>query len=93
MSAGMRVPWGTGRFERVLVYGLGMSGRAAARMLLGRGVSVVAVDAKAGLDVADLEIGRRAGKAKLELWQAPSPRSCRRRPGASTRSSSLPACP
>jgi UDP-N-acetylmuramoylalanine-D-glutamate ligase len=42
----MRAPWGSGRFERVLVYGLGLSGRAAARLLLSHGVSVVAVDTK-----------------------------------------------
>ncbi len=68
----MRVPWGNGRFERVLVYGLGLSGRAAAHMLLGRGVSVVAVDAKAGIDVSDLEAAAGAGKAKFELLAAAS---------------------
>jgi UDP-N-acetylmuramoylalanine-D-glutamate ligase len=51
----MRAPWSSnGRFERVLVYGLGMSGRAAAKMLLERGVSVVAVDSKTDVDVSDL---------------------------------------
>ena len=67
----MRVPWGNGRFERVLVYGLGLSGRAAALMLLSRGVSVVAVDAKAGIDVSDLEAA--AGKAKLEILTGAEP--------------------
>jgi len=43
----MRAPWGSGRFERVLVYGLGLSGRAAAKLLLARDVSVVAVCARA----------------------------------------------
>jgi UDP-N-acetylmuramoylalanine--D-glutamate ligase len=62
----MRVPWGNGRFERVLVYGLGMSGRAATLMLLARGVSVVAVDAKAGIDVSDLEAAA-SEKARFEL--------------------------
>jgi UDP-N-acetylmuramoylalanine--D-glutamate ligase len=57
----MRAPWGNGRFERVLVYGLGLSGRAAAKMLLERGVSVVAVDSKTDVDVSDF-----AGK--FELW-------------------------
>jgi UDP-N-acetylmuramoylalanine--D-glutamate ligase len=71
MSA-MRVPWGNaGHFERVLVYGLGLSGRAAARMLLSRGVSVVAVDAKEGIDVSDLEAAA-AGKAKLEILSNPA---------------------
>jgi UDP-N-acetylmuramoylalanine--D-glutamate ligase len=52
----MRAPWGSGRFERVLVYGLGLSGRAAARLLLGRGVAVVGVDTKPAdkLDLTDL---------------------------------------
>jgi UDP-N-acetylmuramoylalanine--D-glutamate ligase len=50
----MRVPWGSGRFERVLVYGLGLSGRAAARLLLARGVSVLAVDDLPGTAAADL---------------------------------------
>ena len=42
----MRVPWGSGRFDRVLVYGLGLSGRAAAQLLLDHGVEVIAVDAR-----------------------------------------------
>ena len=62
----MRGPWGNGRFERVLVYGLGMSGRAAAKMLLERGVSVVAVDSKQDVDVSDF-----AGK--FELWPGGEP--------------------
>jgi UDP-N-acetylmuramoylalanine--D-glutamate ligase len=62
----MRAPWGNGRFERVLVYGLGMSGRAAAKMLLERGVSVVAVDSKTDVDVSDF-VG------KFELWPGGEP--------------------
>lgn len=52
----MKVPWGSGRFDRVLVYGLGLSGRAVARLLLDRGVAVVGVDARpaAELDLDDL---------------------------------------
>ena len=68
----MRVPWGNGRFERVLVYGLGMSGRAATLMLLSRGVSVVAVDAKPGIDVADLEAAA-SEKSKFELLAGGEP--------------------
>jgi len=49
----MNGPWGTGRFERVLVYGLGLSGRAAARLLLARGAAVLAVDDKP-VDPGDL---------------------------------------
>ncbi|HWM93350.1 MAG TPA: UDP-N-acetylmuramoyl-L-alanine--D-glutamate ligase [Thermoanaerobaculia bacterium] len=63
----MRAPWGTaGRFERVLVYGLGMSGRAAARMLLERGVAVVAVDSRTDVDVSDFT-------GKFELWPGGEP--------------------
>ena len=62
----LRTPWGKGRFERVLVYGLGMSGRAAAKMLLERGVSVVAVDSKTDVDVSDFS-------GKFELWPGGEP--------------------
>jgi UDP-N-acetylmuramoylalanine--D-glutamate ligase len=50
----MIVPWGSGRFERVLVYGLGLSGRAAARLLLERGVAVAAVDDRPDVDPGEL---------------------------------------
>jgi UDP-N-acetylmuramoylalanine--D-glutamate ligase len=51
----MNGPWTpSGRFERVLVYGLGLSGRAAARLLLAHGATVVAVDDKA-VDMGDLQ--------------------------------------
>jgi len=64
----MRAPWGSGRFERVLVYGLGLSGRAAARLLLSRGVSVVGVDTKPKekLDLDNLE-DAATGKVTFEL--------------------------
>ena len=64
----MRAPWGSGRFERVLVYGLGLSGRAAVRLLLSRGVSVVAVDTKPKekLDLENLDEAT-TGKATFEL--------------------------
>jgi UDP-N-acetylmuramoylalanine--D-glutamate ligase len=55
----MNVPWGSGSFERVLVYGLGLSGRAAARLLLARGVAVVAVDDGAGVDPGELAAQQR----------------------------------
>ena len=51
----MNGPWTpSGRFERVLIYGLGLSGRAAARLLLAHGATVLAVDDKA-VDAGDLE--------------------------------------
>ncbi len=53
----MNVPWGErGEWRRALVYGLGLSGQAAARLLLRHGVEVVGVDARpaAALDLADL---------------------------------------
>lgn len=64
----MRAPWGSGRFERVLVYGLGLSGRAAVRLLLSRGVAVVAVDTKPKekLDLENLDEAA-TGKATFEL--------------------------
>jgi len=55
----MNGPWGNGRLERVLVYGLGLSGRAAARLLLARGAAVLAVDDKP-VDAGDL-----AGRIEL----------------------------
>jgi UDP-N-acetylmuramoylalanine--D-glutamate ligase len=59
----MNGPWTpSGRLERVLVYGLGLSGRAAARFLAARGVIVVGVDEKP----ADrLDLGDLAGRIEL----------------------------
>jgi UDP-N-acetylmuramoylalanine--D-glutamate ligase len=51
----MNGPWTTsGRFERVLVYGLGLSGCAAARLLLTHGATVLVADDKP-VDAGDLE--------------------------------------
>jgi UDP-N-acetylmuramoylalanine--D-glutamate ligase len=58
------VPWSAGEWRRVLVYGLGLSGRAAARLLLDRGVAVVGVDAR---PAAELELGELAGRPGFEL--------------------------
>ncbi len=52
------------RLGRVHVLGLGLSGRAAAELLLGRGVEVVASDRRGA---AELELGALAGAAGLEL--------------------------
>lgn len=43
----MRTPWSPEEWRHVLVYGMGLSGRAAARLLLKHGVSVLGVDEKA----------------------------------------------
>jgi len=68
----MRASWGSGRLERVLVYGLGLSGRAAAKLLLARDVSVVAVDVRPEdkLDLTGLEPGL---KATLEVLAGAEP--------------------
>ena len=42
----MDVPWSDAPWQRVLVYGLGLSGVSAARFLRRRGVAVVGVDAR-----------------------------------------------
>ena len=52
----MKVPWGDGDWRHVVVYGLGVSGQAAARFLAARGVAVTALDRRplAELDLAGL---------------------------------------
>ncbi|HXU33119.1 MAG TPA: UDP-N-acetylmuramoyl-L-alanine--D-glutamate ligase [Thermoanaerobaculia bacterium] len=57
-------PWGTGRFERVLVFGLKLSGVSAARFLRKRGVAVVGVDRK---NVDELDLGELARDPGVEL--------------------------
>jgi UDP-N-acetylmuramoylalanine--D-glutamate ligase len=69
----MKTPWASGEIRQALVYGLGLSGRAAARFLLARGVSVTAVDARPreALDLGDLTTDSRltvlAGREPEEL--------------------------
>ncbi|MBW8878236.1 MAG: UDP-N-acetylmuramoyl-L-alanine--D-glutamate ligase [Acidobacteria bacterium] len=58
----MNGPWNS-RLGRVLVYGLGLSGRAAARLLIARGATVLAVDDKT-VDAGDLA-GAFAGKFEM----------------------------
>jgi UDP-N-acetylmuramoylalanine--D-glutamate ligase len=87
----MNVPWGSGRFERVLVYGLGLSGQAAARLLLARGVAVAAADDRAGADPGELAADPRfrlltAGEAGALAGEAPATAS-----PAATRGSELAA--
>ncbi|HXT20574.1 MAG TPA: UDP-N-acetylmuramoyl-L-alanine--D-glutamate ligase, partial [Thermoanaerobaculia bacterium] len=52
--SGLDVPWSSQPWRRVLVYGLGLSGRAAAAFLRRRGVEVVGVDAR---PAEQLELG------------------------------------
>ncbi len=54
-------------WKRALVVGLGASGKAAARLLLDRGVAVLAVDDK---PAAGLDLGALAGAPGLELGGA-----------------------
>lgn len=64
----MRVPWSDKGWRRVLVYGLGVSGRAAASFLRGRGVAVLAVDDS---DPAQLDLPGWAEDQGIEvLWAA-----------------------
>ncbi len=58
----MRVPWSEKEWERVMVYGLGRSGLAAAAFLRSRGVTVVGVDRR-----EELDLGSLAGDPGLEL--------------------------
>lgn len=64
----MKNPWGAGRLEKALVYGLGLSGKAAARLLLGHGVEVAAVD---GRREEQLDLGDLAGRIALYVGAEP----------------------
>lgn len=50
----MKTPWSTDEWKRVVVYGLGSSGLAAARFLVSQGVAVIGVDQRSdvGVDLA-----------------------------------------
>ena len=58
----MRVPWSEREWREVVVYGMGRSGLAAARLLRSRGVRVHAVDARSEVAMGDL-----AGDPGIEL--------------------------
>ncbi|HEX5759405.1 MAG TPA: UDP-N-acetylmuramoyl-L-alanine--D-glutamate ligase [Thermoanaerobaculia bacterium] len=67
----MRAPWAAGAdWRRVLVYGLGLSGKAAARLLLRQGVAVVGVDSR---PAPVLDLGDLANDPRLELLGPPEP--------------------
>ncbi|MCG8459938.1 MAG: UDP-N-acetylmuramoyl-L-alanine--D-glutamate ligase [Holophagales bacterium] len=59
-------------WRRVLVYGLGLSGRSAAELLRARGVAVLAVDQR---DAAELELGELASDPGMRLLQDGEPDS------------------
>jgi UDP-N-acetylmuramoylalanine--D-glutamate ligase len=66
------VPWSDRPWRRVLVYGLGLSGRSAVAFLRRRGVAVVAVDARP----ADaLELGELADDAEVLVLAGEEPRA------------------
>ncbi|HEX4497487.1 MAG TPA: UDP-N-acetylmuramoyl-L-alanine--D-glutamate ligase [Thermoanaerobaculia bacterium] len=58
----MNGPWSNDPIERVLVSGLGLSGRAAARFLLAHGAGVLGVDEK---PADKLDLGDLAGRIEL----------------------------
>jgi len=60
----MQVPWSEQSWRRVAVYGLGLSGRAAAALLRSRGVEVVAFDARTA---SALDLGPLAADAGIDL--------------------------
>jgi len=66
----MDVPWSSTAWRRVLVYGLGLSGTAAAAFLRRRGVEVVGVDARAA---ADLDLGALVGDAGFSVLPGGEP--------------------
>ncbi len=66
----MDVPWSAAPWRRVLVYGLGLSGRAAVAFLRRRDVEVVGVDAR---PPAQLELGELAADPGFTLLAAGEP--------------------
>jgi len=69
MEMTMKTPWSTEEWRRALVYGLGLSGRAAARLLLRKGVEVTGVARRTSeeLDLASLDDGSLARAEGLDL--------------------------
>lgn len=61
---GLQVPWSREPWSRVLVYGLGLSGRSASRLLLARGVAVLGYDDR---DATELDLEQLAADARFEL--------------------------
>jgi UDP-N-acetylmuramoylalanine--D-glutamate ligase len=67
----MRAPWIQGELKRALVYGLGLSGQAAARLLLTRGVEVVGVDEKPAEKIDLSGLGDLAGHVEVRSGGVP----------------------
>lgn len=62
----------SGEWRRALVYGLGLSGKAAAALLLARGVEVWAVDRRAGTaEEPELRLGALANDPRFHLLPEP----------------------
>ncbi len=57
----LSVPWGSQNWRRVVIYGLGLSGQAAARFLRARGVAVVGVDRRGAAEIAVPDLERDPG--------------------------------
>ena len=66
----MDVPWSPRPWQRVLVYGLGLSGRAAAALLRRHGVAVVGVDAR---EADALELGDLAADPEVVVFAGEEP--------------------
>ncbi len=64
------VPWTAAPWSRVLVYGLGLSGRAAAAFLRRRGVEVIGVDAR---PAEQLELGPLAADPGVQVLAGGEP--------------------
>ena len=68
----MNVPWSDSEWRRVAVYGLGVSGRAAAELLVGHGVEVVGVDDR---PQGELDVEKLVGSVVAELRSADDPKA------------------
>ncbi|TNF71032.1 MAG: UDP-N-acetylmuramoyl-L-alanine--D-glutamate ligase [Acidobacteria bacterium] len=66
----MRAPWSQQEWQRALVYGLGLSGLAAARLLRSQGVEVVGVDRR---EAGELDLGELAADRGVELLMGREP--------------------
>jgi UDP-N-acetylmuramoylalanine--D-glutamate ligase len=65
----MNVPWSKNAWRRVVIYGLGRSGLAAARFLCARGVEVIGVDGRSEIDLGSLD---REDRLSLCLGDEPT---------------------